>query len=126
MSETTEIKNNTANKESTTPASDKPKTGGEEGRSNEGGYRNNRGGYQGRRVFRRSKVKVCPFCADANLPLDYKEVPVLKRFITERGKIIPRRISGVCAFHQRVLTTQIKRARYIGFLPYSTVNQTLV
>ncbi len=69
-----------------------------------------------RRVFHRRKV--CRFCADSSLLIDYKEVRTLRYFITERGKIIPRRISGSCAKHQRGLTSAIKRARTIALLPY--------
>lgn len=82
----------------------------------------NRGGYGGakRRSFVRKKV--CRFCTDRDYELDYKNPKVLSYFITERGKIIPRRITGNCAFHQRALTTQIKRARAIAFIPYSAVH----
>ena len=69
-----------------------------------------------RRVFHRRKV--CRFCADSNLVIEYKNPRSLRYFITERGKIIPRRISGTCAKHQRVLTKAIKRARTIALLPY--------
>lgn len=69
-----------------------------------------------RRIFHRRKV--CRFCADASLQIDYKDPKALKYFITERGKIIPRRISGTCAKHQRALTAAIKRARTIALLPY--------
>jgi len=69
-----------------------------------------------RRVFHRRKV--CRFCADSSLSINYKEPKQLKYFITERGKIIPRRISGTCAKHQRTLTHAIKRARTIALLPY--------
>ncbi len=62
--------------------------------------------------------KVCRFCADSSLAIDYKDTKTLRYFITERGKIIPRRISGTCARHQRALTTSIKRARTIALLPY--------
>lgn len=62
--------------------------------------------------------KVCRFCADSSLVIDYKDPKALKYFITERGKIIPRRISGTCAKHQRALTVAIKRARTIALLPY--------
>ena len=64
--------------------------------------------------------KVCPFCADKTLAIDWKQPLVLKRFITERGKMVPRRISGTCAAHQRKLTVGIKRARNIALLPYTT------
>jgi small subunit ribosomal protein S18 len=70
-----------------------------------------------RRIFHRRKV--CRFCADQSLVIDYKDPKGLKYFITERGKIIPRRISGTCAKHQRALTHAIKRARTIALLPYA-------
>ncbi|MGM0453530.1 MAG: 30S ribosomal protein S18 [Thermodesulfobacteriota bacterium] len=69
-----------------------------------------------RRFFHRRKV--CRFCTDSNLKIDYKNPGTLKYFITERGKIIPRRISGTCARHQRKLAREIKRARKIALLPY--------
>ncbi len=69
-----------------------------------------------RRIFHRRKV--CRFCADSSLVIDYKDSKTLRYFITERGKIIPRRISGTCAKHQRSLTLAIKRARTIALLPY--------
>ncbi len=62
--------------------------------------------------------KICRFCADSDLVIDYKDSKSLTHFITERGKIIPRRISGTCAKHQRVLMHAIKRARTIAILPY--------
>jgi small subunit ribosomal protein S18 len=62
--------------------------------------------------------KVCRFCADTTLSINYKDSRTLRYFITERGKIIPRRISGTCAKHQRGLTVAIKRARTIAMLPY--------
>ena len=68
---------------------------------------------------RRPKRKVCSFCADKIEHIDYKDVAKLRRFITERGKILPRRISGTCAKHQRKLTTAIKRARAIALLPFT-------
>ena len=69
-----------------------------------------------KRVFHRRKV--CRFCADSKIEIDYKDQKLLKYFITERGKIIPRRISGTCSKHQRMLTHSIKRARTIALLPY--------
>ena len=69
-----------------------------------------------KRVYHRRKV--CRFCADSSLSIDYKEIRSLKFFTTERGKIIPSRISGTCAKHQRALTHAIKRARTIALLPY--------
>ena len=66
------------------------------------------------------KHKVCRFCADPSLKIDYKEPKTLAVFTSERGKIIPRRISGNCAKHQRVLAVAIKRARNIALLPFTT------
>ncbi len=70
-----------------------------------------------RRFFRRRKV--CRFCADSSLAIDYKDPRTLRFFTTERGKIIPRRVSGNCAKHQRQLTAAIKRARTIALMPYA-------
>jgi small subunit ribosomal protein S18 len=70
-----------------------------------------------KRVFQRKRV--CRFCTDSEMVLDYKEVKVLRNFVTERGKIIPRRIFGTCATHQRQVCEAIKRARHIALLPYS-------
>jgi small subunit ribosomal protein S18 len=87
-------------------------------RSNSSG-RNNKSRPDSRkkkRYFHRRKV--CRFCADSSLAIDYKESKTLRYYISERGKIIPRRITGTCAKHQRVLTTAIKRARTIALLPY--------
>lgn len=72
-----------------------------------------------KRVFQ--KRKVCRFCADKNIVIDYKDFKSLKYFTSERGKIIPRRISGNCALHQRKITVAVKRARNIALLPFSTV-----
>jgi small subunit ribosomal protein S18 len=69
-----------------------------------------------KRVFHRRKV--CRFCADTSLVINYKDAKSLRYFTTERGKIIPRRISGTCAKHQRSLTHAIKRARTIALLPF--------
>lgn len=68
---------------------------------------------------RKPKRKVCTFCADKVDFIDYKDVAKLRRYITERAKIVPRRISGCCAKHQRELTISIKRARYMALLPYT-------
>jgi small subunit ribosomal protein S18 len=65
------------------------------------------------------KRKICAFCADKSKDIDYKDVMKLKRFLTERGMIQPRRTSGVCAKHQRQLAMAIKRARHVALLPYS-------
>ena len=67
---------------------------------------------------RRPKRKVCMFCVDKVDYIDYKDTAKLRRYVSERGKIIPRRISGNCAKHQRQLTTAIKRARIIALLPF--------
>ncbi|QCX33614.1 30S ribosomal protein S18 [Caloramator sp. E03] len=69
---------------------------------------------------RKAKKRVCTFCMDKAEVIDYKDVAKLKKYITERGKILPRRISGNCAKHQRELTIAIKRARNIALLPYTT------
>ena len=70
----------------------------------------------------RRRKKVCVFCADksVNAGIDYKDVNKLKRYVSERGKILPRRITGNCAKHQRALTVAIKRARHIALMPYVT------
>jgi small subunit ribosomal protein S18 len=65
------------------------------------------------------RAKICRFCADPTIKMDYKEPDILRNFISERGKIIPRRMSGTCAKHQRRLTTAIKRARNIALLPFT-------
>ena len=65
-----------------------------------------------------AKRKVCTFCVDHSKEIDYKDVARLKRFITEKGKILPRRQTGVCAKHQREITVAIKRARQMALIPY--------
>jgi len=70
-----------------------------------------------RRPMHRRK-KVCVFCADKNQVIDYKDVNTLKKFISERGKILPRRITGNCAKHQREITSAVKRARHVALMPY--------
>ena len=67
---------------------------------------------------RRPKRKICNFCADKLADINYKDVARLRKYISERGKILPRRISGSCAKHQRLLTVAVKRARIIAFLPF--------
>ena len=69
--------------------------------------------------FRKVRKKVCPLCADKNLVLDYKNAEQLKKFTNDKGKILPRRVSGNCSKHQRRLTIAIKRARQVALLPYS-------
>jgi small subunit ribosomal protein S18 len=78
---------------------------------------------RGKGVF--IKHKICRFCADPSLPIDYKDPKTLVMFTTERGKIIPRRISGNCAKHQRALALAIKRARNIALLPFTTAKVKL-
>ncbi|NSW90044.1 MAG: 30S ribosomal protein S18 [Firmicutes bacterium] len=73
-----------------------------------------KGGYK----VRRQRKKVCVFCVEKVENIDYKDIARLKKFISERGKILPRRVSGNCAKHQRQLTREIKRARHIALLPY--------
>ncbi len=73
----------------------------------------------GRRRFM-IRRRVCRFCADKELKIDYKDTKVLTQFVSERGKITPSRITGNCAGHQRLLTTAIKRARNVALLPFST------
>jgi small subunit ribosomal protein S18 len=68
--------------------------------------------------------KVCRFCVDAKLLIEYKDVNTLRQFVTERGKIIPRRISGNCARHQRHLTRAIKQARLLALMPYTPLLPT--
>lgn len=68
---------------------------------------------------RKPRKKVCAFCVDKVEHIDYKDVAKLRRFITERGKILPRRISGNCAKHQRQVTVAIKRARNIALMPFT-------
>ena len=79
-----------------------------------------KGGARKRGFARR---KVCRFCADRNVPIDYKDAQTLKHFITERGKLIPRRISGNCAKHQRKISTAVKRARMIALMPFAVTGK---
>ena len=94
------------------------------GRDDRGGGRDDRGGRGGEergagRGFGRKKV--CRYCADPAAKVDYKNPGELKYFITERGKIVPRRISGNCARHQRQVATAIKRGRNVALLPYTVM-----
>ena len=101
--------------------------GGAGGRAGGGGGRDrggreDRGGSdmeRGSRGFGRRKV--CRYCADKNLKVDYKNAADLKYFVTERGKIVPRRISGNCARHQREVATAIKRGRQVALLPFTVM-----
>lgn len=76
--------------------------------------RPDRGGPRGRR-----RRKVCNFCVDKVTSVDYKDIQKLRKFMSDRGKILPRRMTGTCARHQRQLTDAIKRARHIALLPYT-------
>ena len=98
----------------------------------EGGARGERGGGRGARGGGKDKAprkrtfarrKVCRFCADKNVGIDYKDPQTLKYFITDRGKIIPRRISGNCARHQRKVATAVKRARMIALMPFTVTGK---
>ena len=80
--------------------------------------REERRGFRGNRV-RRSRRRVCRFCVDKAEYIDYKDTAKLHNFITERGKILPRRVSGNCAKHQRMLTEAIKKSRVVALLPYT-------
>lgn len=71
-----------------------------------------------KRYKKQLRKKVCSFCADKANSIDYKDVNRLKKYITEKGKILPRRQTGTCARHQRMLTQAIKRARYMALIPY--------
>ena len=73
---------------------------------------------QKKRPMIHRRKRVCEFCAGKGETLDYKEVAKLKKFVSERGKILPRRITGSCAKHQRMLTVAVKRARHLALMPY--------
>jgi small subunit ribosomal protein S18 len=96
--------------------------GGRGGRSSSSDSRGGRGGDKKddkkKSLFRRRKV--CKFCADKIDYIDYKDVKLLQQFIPERSKILPRRISGTCANHQRPLQQAIKRARHLALIPFTT------
>lgn len=85
-----------------------------DGKSNRDSY--DKGGMRGQR---RMKKKLCSFCLDKVEHIDYKEIGRLKKHTSERGKILPRRISGTCAKHQRQLAVAIKRARHLAMMPYT-------
>jgi small subunit ribosomal protein S18 len=71
-----------------------------------------------RPLHRKARKKVCHFCVDRVEEIDYKDIAKLRKFVSERAKILPRRATGTCAKHQRALTTAIKRARQVALLPY--------
>lgn len=78
--------------------------------------RNDRNGDRPR--MRKPRRKVCAFCVDKIQEIDYKDIPRLRKYLSERAKIVPRRVTGTCARHQRQLTIAIKRARHLALLPY--------
>lgn len=75
---------------------------------------------KGARPARRPRKKVCAFCVEKVDKIDYKDAAKLRRYTSDRAKILPRRVTGTCAYHQRELTTAIKRARQIAILPYTS------
>ncbi|MBQ3848662.1 MAG: 30S ribosomal protein S18 [Clostridia bacterium] len=87
-------------------------------KENKGKDVNDKGDVKTAPRFRKPRKKVCPFCVEKAENIDYKDVAKLRKFVSERGKILPRRISGACAKHQRQLTTAIKRARHVALLPF--------
>jgi small subunit ribosomal protein S18 len=104
------------------PFGDRGGAGRAGGGGRDRGGRDDRGGSdmeRGNRGFGRRKV--CRYCADKNLKVDYKNAADLKYFVTERGKIVPRRISGNCARHQREVATAIKRGRQVALLPFTVM-----
>jgi small subunit ribosomal protein S18 len=92
------------------PAGDKGGRDDRGGRDDDGGRRASGGGFH--------RKKVCRFCSDQEYILDYKDVRLMQSFISEHGKIVPRRISGNCALHQRQLTSSVKRARNLALIGY--------
>ena len=80
----------------------------------------NRQDKDNKRSGRKGRRKVCGFCVDRADNIDYKDISKLRRYISERAKILPRRVTGTCAHHQRSLTTAIKRARHLALLPFSS------
>ena len=80
--------------------------------------REDRGDAPRRRTNVRRRKKVCVFCGENAQQIDYKDAATLKKYVSERGKILPRRITGTCAKHQRAITLAVKRARHIALMPY--------
>ena len=74
--------------------------------------------YDNKRRGGMRRKKVCQFCADKNKSIDYKDVETLSKYVTERGKILPRRVTGTCSIHQREVTKAIKKARVVALMPY--------
>lgn len=94
------------------------RSSGDRNDRNDRGDRGDRGGRPGGPGGRRPRKKVCAFCVDKAEHIDFKDISKLRRFVSERSKIVPRRVTGTCARHQRELTIAIKRARHIALLPY--------
>lgn len=90
-------------------------------RGDRGGDRMEKDGDDKRRGGGFHRKKVCRFCADPEFIMDYKDIKMMQSFVTEHGKIVPRRISGNCALHQRQLTTAVKRARNLALVGYTSV-----
>ena len=108
---------------------------GSEGGARSEGYRSSEGGRSGRGPRREGgggrerysgRRRACQFCADKMSLIDYKDVGRLRKYLSERGKIEPRRTTGTCAKHQRVLTTSLKRARQLALLPYTAEHQRFI
>jgi len=93
----------------------------EDARKRRGGEKDKDKDKEKKRMFVRRKV--CRFCVDPGLDLDYKNLPVLRSYVSERGKIVPRRISGNCAKHQRSLGVAVKRARMVALLPFAVTGK---
>lgn len=81
--------------------------------------KNAKRGSKNEKSFRRPRKKVCSFCVDRIDEIDYKDVEKLKKYVSDKGKILPRRVTGNCAKHQRKVTEAIQRARHIALLPYT-------
>ena len=81
--------------------------------------RNAKRNSKGDKNFRRPRKKVCNFCVDRVEEIDYKDLEKLKKYVSDKGKILPRRVTGTCAKHQRAVTVAIKRARTIALLPFT-------
>ena len=96
-----------------------PERKGNKKPNNKNNRRNNSGDDDYNPRFRKMRKKVCILCSNKELVLDYKNPDQLKKFINEKGKILPRRATGACAKHQRQITTTVKRARHIAVLPYT-------
>lgn len=92
------------------------------GRPGPGGRPPYGGGGQGGQKRTYQRKKVCRFCVNGALRIDYKDIKAIRYFVTERGKIVPRRISGNCARHQRVISTAVKRARNMALLPFTATS----